>query len=87
LEEEAAPVDGVGERASDERDADERKQGAEAEQPDRQGRVGELEDLVRNRDEAELSAEDGNRLSDPEPPEGPRLAQRTEVQLRAAEVP
>jgi hypothetical protein len=43
--------------------------------------VGQLEDLVRDCDEAELAADDGDRLADPKPPEGRRLAQRPRVQL------
>jgi hypothetical protein len=43
--------------------------------------MGELEDLVRDGDEAELPADDGDRLADPEPPERGRLAQRPRVEL------
>jgi hypothetical protein len=46
--------------------------------------VGQLEDLIGNRDEAELSADDGDRLADPEPAEGGRLAQGPRVELEAA---
>jgi hypothetical protein len=47
--------------------------------------VGQLEDLVRDRDEGELAAEDRDRLADPEPAEGGRLAQRPRVELEPAE--
>jgi hypothetical protein len=43
--------------------------------------VGQLEDLVRDRDEAELAADDGDRLADPETAEGGRLAQGPRVEL------
>jgi hypothetical protein len=47
--------------------------------------VGQLKDLVRDRDEAELAADDGDRLADPEPAEGRRLAQWPRVELEPAE--
>jgi hypothetical protein len=43
--------------------------------------MGQLEDLVRDGDEGELPADDGDRLADPEPPERGRLAQRPRVEL------
>jgi hypothetical protein len=45
--------------------------------------VGQLEDLIRNRDEAELAADDGDRLADPQPAERRRLAQRPRVELQS----
>ena len=48
--------------------------------------MGQLEDLVRDRDEAELAADHGDRLADPEPTEGRRLAQGSCVELEPAEV-
>jgi hypothetical protein len=47
--------------------------------------MGQLEDLVRDRDEAELAADDGDRLADPETAEGGRLAQGPRVELEPAE--
>jgi hypothetical protein len=43
--------------------------------------VGQLEDLVRNSDEAELAADHGDRLADPKTAEGRRLAQGPRVEL------
>lgn len=43
--------------------------------------MGQLEDLVRDRDEGELAADDGDRLADPETAEGGRLAQGPRVEL------
>jgi hypothetical protein len=43
--------------------------------------MGELEDLVRDRDEGQLATDDGDRLADPEPAESGRLAQRPRVEL------
>jgi hypothetical protein len=86
LEQQPPTVDRVGERAPDERDAHQGNERAEAEQADRERRVGQLEDLVRDRDEAELAADHGDRLADPEPAEGRRLPQRPRVELEPAEV-
>jgi hypothetical protein len=86
LEQQLPPVDRVGEGASHERHGHQRHQRAEAEQADRERRVGQLEDLVRDRDEAELAADDRDRLADPEPAERGRLAQRPRVELEPAEV-
>jgi hypothetical protein len=47
--------------------------------------VGQLEELVRDRDEAELAADDGDRLPDPESAEGRRFAQGPRVELEPAE--
>jgi hypothetical protein len=47
--------------------------------------VRQLEDLVRDGDEAELAADDGDRLADPEATKGRRLAQRPCVELEPAE--
>ena len=47
--------------------------------------MGQLEDLVGDRDEAELAADDGDRLADPETAEGWRLAQGPRVELEPAE--
>jgi hypothetical protein len=45
----------------------------------------ELEDLVGDRDEAELAADNGDCLADPEPAEGRRLAQGSRVELEPAQ--
>jgi hypothetical protein len=47
--------------------------------------VGQLEDLVRDRNEAELAADDGDRLADPQTAEGRRLSQGPRVELEPAE--
>jgi hypothetical protein len=47
--------------------------------------VGQLEDLVGDRDEAQLAAHDGDRLANPEAAERRRLAQGPRVELEPAE--
>ena len=61
-----AAVDGIGDRAADERYDEQRDQRGETEQPDEGRRVGQRVHLVRHRDDPDLAADRRDRLPDPE---------------------
>jgi len=65
-----APVDGVRDRAADDRQRQEREQLAEGEQADLERRVGQLVELEGRRDRRDLAAEGGDGLADEQPPKG-----------------
>ena len=76
---EPAALDRVGERATDDREHEDGDERAEAEQPDREGRVRQLEDLERHDGRHDLVAEVRDRLPQEQQAEVARLAERGEV--------
>jgi len=84
-QEQAAAVEGVGDRASDDGDDEQRDERAEAQQADVERRVREVEELDRDGDERDLAADERDRLSGPEAPERRRLAQRRDVDRRSSQ--
>ena len=62
-------VDSVGDRATEQRAAETGTICSESDQADVEGRVGELEHLVRDRDDCELRAERGDEVTAPKSPE------------------
>ena len=84
-EEQAPPVDRVRERAAEQRQRHERHELHERERRDRERRAGQLVDLERQRDLHDAAAEVLRGLSEPEPAEGGRLADRREVDREAGE--
>jgi hypothetical protein len=86
-EQKPAAVDGVGDRAADDRHDEERHERAEAQQPYGERRAGEVVELDRNGDEGDLAADVRDRLARPEAPEGRRVPERRDVERGAAQQP
>ena len=76
---EAPALDRVGERAADDREHEDGHERAEAEQPDRERRVRQLEDLERHDRRHDLVAEVRDRLPQEQQAEVAGLAERREV--------
>ena len=79
-ERQTSPVDRVGEHAAQRRERDVRHDLGQRDEPDRDGRVGERVDLVRDRDARRLAAELRERLGEDEPAQIGRAAQRGDVE-------
>jgi len=79
VEEQPAAVETVGEGAAEERGDDQRAELGGADQPGEEGRAGDHEHLVGERDEGRLGAEAGDQRAHREQAEIPRLAQGLDV--------
>jgi hypothetical protein len=84
-EQETPPVDGIRERAADDRRKEQRGEGREREQADLQRRVRQLVELVRDGDPRDLACDEGDRLAEEEASERRRLAKRRQVERDASE--
>jgi hypothetical protein len=78
-EQQAAAFEAVGEGAAEERGDDQRPQLGEADQPGEEGRAGEHEHLVGQRDQRRLGAEPGDHGAQRDQAEVARLAQGLDV--------
>ena len=78
-EQQLAAVDGVGGGAAEEGGEQQRHQLHRAEQPDREGRAGELEDLEGDGDVGDHAADQGHELPDVEGAVVAMAAQRSDV--------
>ena len=81
------PVEGVGERAADERGRQERHQLGQPEQPDDERRAAQLVGLVGDRDVGDHRAEERHPLADEEQPEVAPPPQRPDVDRRQPQQP
>src|SRR5262249_62203968 len=75
--------EGVGDRAADDGEREERDGVRERDQPHGELRAGELVHLVRERDLGDLGADEGDALAEPEPAEGGVPPQRRQVEREA----
>ena len=73
------PIDRVSDHPTEERERDERDRLKETDEPNVERRAGEEVDLVGDRDEAQLRSGQGDELTEPHQPEGPKLAKRRDV--------
>jgi hypothetical protein len=77
-------LDRIGNRSPDDREHEDRDQRRQSQQPDRERRSGDLEDLVRDRDRDDLVTEVGHAVPEEEQPELARDLERCDIhQVRA----
>src|SRR6266508_818001 len=72
-------IERVGDCAAEERHRQQRNQCGDPEQPDRERRSCQLEDLIRDRDRRQHAAEQRDRVPEPEAAEIARAAKRSEI--------
>jgi hypothetical protein len=72
-------LDRVGNRSADDREHEDRDQRRQAQQPDRERRSGDLEDLVRDRDRDDLVTEVGHAVPEEEQAEVARDLERRDI--------
>ncbi len=84
-DQEQPTIDGVGDRAAEEGDRQQRDERGDAEEPDREGRAGQLVDLVRDRDRRQHASEERNGVAEPEPAKCLRAPKGRQVDREAAQ--
>ena len=84
-DQEQPPIDGVGDRAAEEGDRQQRDERGDAEQADGEGRARQLVDLVRDRDRRQHASEERDGVAEPEAAKCSRAPKRRQVDREAAQ--